>query len=134
MPENQSHAGAAVETFSVSPRFGSPPDPALLREQFGRAISGSLPLADREGQRPVQSEGSGNAKKGPVPKARPKVCLERMPERQGLCRTAANVVQVRRSVLRVHSLHLLSPGFLRIVTEKKADALQERFGCDGCRR
>lgn len=42
-----SHRGAAVDTFSVSPRFGSPPDPALLREQFGRALSGSLPLADK---------------------------------------------------------------------------------------
>ncbi len=42
-----SHAGAAVDTFSVSPRFGSPPDPALLREQFSRAISGSLPLAEK---------------------------------------------------------------------------------------
>ncbi|MFL6144417.1 MAG: [protein-PII] uridylyltransferase [Labedaea sp.] len=42
-----SHAGAAVDVFSVSPRFGSLPDPALLREHFARAISGSLPLAER---------------------------------------------------------------------------------------
>lgn len=41
------HAGAAVDVFTVSPKFGSPPDPALLREHFGRAIAGSLPLADK---------------------------------------------------------------------------------------
>lgn len=43
----RSHAGAAVDVFSVSPRFGSLPDPALLREHFVRAVSGSLPLAER---------------------------------------------------------------------------------------
>jgi [protein-PII] uridylyltransferase len=42
-----SHAGAAVDVFSVSPRFGSLPDPALLREHFTRAIAGSLPLAEK---------------------------------------------------------------------------------------
>ncbi|WP_018682048.1 [protein-PII] uridylyltransferase [Actinokineospora enzanensis] len=41
------HAGVAVGVFSVTPRFGSLPDPALLREQFGRAVSGSLPLAEK---------------------------------------------------------------------------------------
>jgi [protein-PII] uridylyltransferase len=42
-----SHAGVAVDVFRVSPRFGELPDPALLREQFGRAVDGSLPLAAR---------------------------------------------------------------------------------------
>jgi [protein-PII] uridylyltransferase len=45
--ELRAHAGVAVDTFAVSPRFGSLPDPALLREQFGRALSGSLPLGDK---------------------------------------------------------------------------------------
>ncbi|MFI7676541.1 [protein-PII] uridylyltransferase [Actinophytocola sp. NPDC049390] len=45
--ELRSHAGAAVDVFSVSPRFGSLPDAALLREQFTRAVTGSLPLADK---------------------------------------------------------------------------------------
>jgi [protein-PII] uridylyltransferase len=45
--ELRAHAGVAVDTFAVSPRFGSLPDPALLREQFARAFSGSLPLADK---------------------------------------------------------------------------------------
>jgi [protein-PII] uridylyltransferase len=42
-----SHAGAAVDVFTVSPRFGSLPDPALLREHFARAIGGSLELAEK---------------------------------------------------------------------------------------
>jgi [protein-PII] uridylyltransferase len=40
-----SHGGVAVDVFRVSPRFGELPDPALLREQLGRAVDGSLPLA-----------------------------------------------------------------------------------------
>lgn len=42
-----SHGGVAVDVFRVSPRFGELPDPALLREQLGRAVDGSLPLAAR---------------------------------------------------------------------------------------
>jgi [protein-PII] uridylyltransferase len=37
----------AVDTFTVSPRFGRPPDPALLRQDLTRALEGSLRLADR---------------------------------------------------------------------------------------
>lgn len=37
----------AVDTFVVSPRFGRPPDPALLRQDLMRALDGSLRLADR---------------------------------------------------------------------------------------
>ncbi|TCP51993.1 UTP--GlnB (protein PII) uridylyltransferase GlnD [Tamaricihabitans halophyticus] len=36
-----------VGVFTVSPRFGSLPQVSLLREQFGRAVDGSLPLAER---------------------------------------------------------------------------------------
>ena len=42
-----SHEGVAVDVFRVSPRFGELPDTALLREQLGRAVDGSLPLAAR---------------------------------------------------------------------------------------
>jgi [protein-PII] uridylyltransferase len=45
--ELRSHAGVAVDVFSVSPRFGSLPDAGLLREQFTRALTGSLPLAEK---------------------------------------------------------------------------------------
>lgn len=37
----------AVVVFEVSPRFGSLPDPALLRESLVRALDGSLPLAQQ---------------------------------------------------------------------------------------
>jgi [protein-PII] uridylyltransferase len=37
---------AAVQSFSVSPRFGRPPDVALLRQDLARALDGSLQLAD----------------------------------------------------------------------------------------
>jgi [protein-PII] uridylyltransferase len=37
----------AVDTFTVSPRFGRPPDTALLRQDLVRAMDGTLQLADR---------------------------------------------------------------------------------------
>ncbi len=37
---------AAVETFTVSPRFGRSPDVALLRQDLVRALDGSLQLAE----------------------------------------------------------------------------------------
>lgn len=38
--------GVAVFTFTVSPKFGSLPDPALLRSDLGRVLDGSLGLAE----------------------------------------------------------------------------------------
>jgi [protein-PII] uridylyltransferase len=38
--------GTAVFTFTVSPRFGGLPDPALLRSDLARVLDGSLRLAD----------------------------------------------------------------------------------------
>jgi [protein-PII] uridylyltransferase len=35
-----------VQSFTVSPRFGRPPDVALLRQDLARALDGSLQLAD----------------------------------------------------------------------------------------
>jgi [protein-PII] uridylyltransferase len=37
-----SHEGVAINTFVVSPHFGSPPAAELLREQFGLALGGDL--------------------------------------------------------------------------------------------
>lgn len=37
----------AVEVFTVSPRFGRGPDPALLRADLARALAGTLQLEDR---------------------------------------------------------------------------------------
>ena len=38
--------GVAVLRFAVSPRFGALPDPALLRDELGRVLDGTLPLED----------------------------------------------------------------------------------------
>ncbi|GAA3866516.1 [protein-PII] uridylyltransferase [Saccharothrix violaceirubra] len=43
----RSYEGAAVDAFTVSPRFGSLPDVALLREQLSRALDGSLSLPEK---------------------------------------------------------------------------------------
>ncbi len=43
----RSHAGAAVDTFVVSPLFGTPPDPALLRQELIRSLDGSIELRNR---------------------------------------------------------------------------------------
>lgn len=38
------HGGGRLAIFTASPKFGSLPDPALLREQFARAVSGGIAL------------------------------------------------------------------------------------------
>lgn len=43
----RSHAGAGVDTFVVSPRFGDPPAATLLRQDLGRALAGELDLRAR---------------------------------------------------------------------------------------
>ncbi len=43
----RTHAGMAVNAFVVEPRFGSLPDPALVRGDLCRAIDGSLELGAR---------------------------------------------------------------------------------------
>jgi [protein-PII] uridylyltransferase len=44
--ELRSHEGIAVDTFTVSPRFGRMPDPAVLRDDLVRVLDGSLDLAE----------------------------------------------------------------------------------------
>jgi [protein-PII] uridylyltransferase len=41
-----SHQGIAADTFTVSPRFGRLPDPAVLRDDLVRALDGGLDLAE----------------------------------------------------------------------------------------
>jgi [protein-PII] uridylyltransferase len=62
----RAHAGVAVDVFSVSPRFGSLPDPALLREHFGRAVAGSLPLAEKIAAK--ERDYGGRAQDAPEPR------------------------------------------------------------------
>jgi [protein-PII] uridylyltransferase len=42
--ELSAHEGVAVDTFTVSPRFGRLPDPAVLRGELVRALEGTLVL------------------------------------------------------------------------------------------
>ncbi|GAB3729443.1 [protein-PII] uridylyltransferase [Amycolatopsis oliviviridis] len=41
------HEGGRAGVFTASPKFGSLPDVTLLREQFARAVAGTLPLTQR---------------------------------------------------------------------------------------
>ncbi len=41
------YRGATVGVFTVSPRFGSPPDTALLQERFALTLRGRFPLAEK---------------------------------------------------------------------------------------
>ncbi len=43
----RTHAGMAVNAFDVSPRFGTVPEAALIRQDLARALDGSLVLVDR---------------------------------------------------------------------------------------
>lgn len=56
-------AGGRVGVFTASPRFGTPPDPALLRDQFARAVSGGLALADKLAEK---ERAYGRVAAGPV--------------------------------------------------------------------
>ena len=55
----------AVDVFTVSPRFGAGPDPALLRADVARALAGSLPLADRlAAKEAAYGSGAGSSRRG----------------------------------------------------------------------
>jgi [protein-PII] uridylyltransferase len=43
----RTHAGMAINSFVVSPRFGRMPDPLLVRADLARALDGELALAQR---------------------------------------------------------------------------------------
>jgi [protein-PII] uridylyltransferase len=43
----RSYEGGRAGVFTASPKFGSLPDATLLREQFARAVAGTLPLTQR---------------------------------------------------------------------------------------
>jgi [protein-PII] uridylyltransferase len=58
------YGGGRLAIFTASPKFGSLPDSALLREQFARAVSGGLALAGKlaakERDYPVQASAKPN--------------------------------------------------------------------------
>ncbi|GAA3055673.1 [protein-PII] uridylyltransferase [Actinokineospora globicatena] len=97
------HAGIAVGVFAVTPRFGSLPNPTLLREQFTRAISGSLPLAEHLAAK--ERDYGGRAPDAPAPRVlwfdheaggpdpRAVVLELRAPDRIGLLHSVATALE-----------------------------------------
>jgi [protein-PII] uridylyltransferase len=66
-----SHEGAAINTFVVSPHFGSPPAPELLRQQFIMALDGELDVISALEQRHREAAQHGTARAGEVVAAVP---------------------------------------------------------------
>jgi [protein-PII] uridylyltransferase len=61
-----SHQGSAINTFIVSPHFGSPPAPELLRQQFIMALDGELDVLSALEQRNRDAAQFGTTRAGEV--------------------------------------------------------------------
>ncbi|MBV9641712.1 MAG: [protein-PII] uridylyltransferase [Mycobacteriaceae bacterium] len=61
-----SHEGSAINTFVVSPHFGSPPAGELLRQQFIRALDGDLDVLTTLEQRDRDAAKYGSTRAGEV--------------------------------------------------------------------
>ncbi|WP_344056395.1 [protein-PII] uridylyltransferase, partial [Prauserella halophila] len=57
--------GGRVGVFTASPRFGTPPDPALLRDQFARAVAGGPALSRKLAEKERAYEGTQAAPVSP---------------------------------------------------------------------
>ncbi|MBF6375185.1 [protein-PII] uridylyltransferase [Nocardia farcinica] len=64
------HGDSAVDTFVVTPKFGDPPDPGLLRQELIRAIAGDLDLPAVLAERERAAVGAG---RGPYAQAQPRL-------------------------------------------------------------
>jgi [protein-PII] uridylyltransferase len=64
----RTRGATAVDVFEVAPRFGSLPDPALLRESLVRAVDGSLPLAEQLARKERDYAGSFEVDDAPPPR------------------------------------------------------------------
>ena len=65
------HAGSAINTFVVSPHFGSPPAAELLRQQWILALEGDLDALASLDKRDRDAAQYGTARAGEVPDAVP---------------------------------------------------------------
>jgi [protein-PII] uridylyltransferase len=113
-----SRAGSAINTFVVSPHFGSPPAPELLRQQFIRALDDELDVIGALEQRNRDAAKYGSTRAGEVVAAVP-VNRATAPPRILWFETAAPaqlVVEVRAAD---------RPGLLAVLT-----AVFERAGVD----
>ncbi|AHC25077.1 MULTISPECIES: [protein-PII] uridylyltransferase [Mycobacteriaceae] len=65
-----SHEGVAINTFAVSPHFGTPPAAELLRQQFILALDGGLDVADMLARRDLEAA-AGQSRAGETPASVP---------------------------------------------------------------
>ncbi|BBZ27843.1 bifunctional uridylyltransferase/uridylyl-removing enzyme [Mycolicibacterium madagascariense] len=65
------HDGAAINTFVVSPHFGSPPAAELLREQFVLALAGDLDVIGTLERRDRDAAATTTTRAGDIPDAVP---------------------------------------------------------------
>ena len=66
-----SHEGVAINTFVVSPHFGSPPASDLLRQQFTLALGGELDVIESLERRDRDAAATNTARAGEIPAAVP---------------------------------------------------------------
>lgn len=66
-----SHDGVAINTFVVSPHFGSPPAAELLREQFVLALAGDLDVIGSLERRDRDAAATNTTRAGDIPDAVP---------------------------------------------------------------
>jgi [protein-PII] uridylyltransferase len=66
-----SHDGVAINTFLVSPHFGTPPASDLLRHQFVLALSGELDVVEALEKRDREAAATNTARAGEIPAAVP---------------------------------------------------------------
>ncbi|KUI39997.1 protein-PII uridylyltransferase [Mycobacterium sp. GA-1199] len=65
------HEGSAINTFVVSPHFGSPPAAEVLRQQFILALDGELDVQEALDRREREAAQHGTSRAGEVPAAVP---------------------------------------------------------------
>ena len=65
------HEGSAINTFVVSPHFGSPPAAELLRQQFILALDGELDVLASLDKRDHDAAQHGTTRAGQIPDAVP---------------------------------------------------------------
>lgn len=66
-----SHQGVAINTFVVSPHFGTPPAAQLLREQFGLGLAGDLDVIGSLERRDRDAASTNTTRAGETPDAVP---------------------------------------------------------------
>ena len=66
-----SHEGVAINTFVVSPHFGAPPPPELLRQQFMLALGGDLDVIESLERRDRDAAATNTSRAGEIPAAVP---------------------------------------------------------------